>query len=66
MRFKNRVLSTSPRISNKTGLENQEKSIRKTVPSFPSELISSTFSVMVNFSVLPTNDTYDKREKCVG
>ena len=66
MHFKNRVLATSPRILNKKGLENQEKSIRETVPSFPSELILSTFSVTVNFSVAPTNNTYAKCKKCVG
>lgn len=63
MHFKNRVLATAPRILNKKGLKNQEKSIRETVPSFLSELIVSTFSVTVNFSVSPTNDTYVKYKK---
>lgn len=66
MHFKNRFLATSPRILNKKGLKNQEKSIRRSVPSFLSELIVSTFSVTVNFSVAPTNDTYAKCKKCVG
>lgn len=63
MHFKNRVLATAPRILNKKGLKNQEKSIREIVPSFLSELIVSTFSVTVNFSVSPTNDTYVKYKK---
>ena len=45
--------------------KNQEKSIRETVPSFLRELIESTFSVPVNFSVSPTKDTHAKRRKCV-
>ena len=49
----------------KKGLKNQEKSIRETVPSFLRELIESTFSVTVNFSVSPTRDTHAKRRKCV-
>ena len=65
MHFKNSFLATSPRILNKKGLKNLEKSIRRSVPSFLSELIVSTFSVTVNFSVLPTNDTYAKCKKCV-
>lgn len=56
----------SPRILNKKELKNQEKSIRRSVPSFLSELIVSTFSVTVNFSVEPTNNTYAKCKKCVG
>lgn len=63
MHFKNRVLATAPRILNKKGFKNQEKSIREIVPSFLSELIVSTFSVTVNFSVSPTNDTYVKYKK---
>jgi hypothetical protein len=49
-------------LPDKKGLKNQEKSIRETVPSFLRELIESTFSVPVNFSVSPTKDTHAKRK----
>lgn len=52
-------------LPDKKGLKNQEKSIRETVPSFLRELIESTFSVTVNFSVSLTRDTHAKRRKCV-
>ena len=52
-------------LPDKKGLKNQEKSIRETVPSFLRELIESTFSVPVNFSVSPTKDTHAKHRKCV-
>lgn len=52
-------------LPDKKRLKNQEKSIRETVPSFLRELIESTFSVTVNFSVSPTRDTHAKRRKCV-
>ena len=52
-------------LPDKKGLKNQKKSIRETVPSFLRELIVSTFSVPVNFSVSPTRDTHAKRRKCV-
>lgn len=52
-------------LPDKKRLKNQEKSIRETVPSFLRELIESTFSVPVNFSVSPTKDTHAKHRKCV-
>lgn len=49
-------------LPDKKRLKNQEKSIRETVPSFLRELIVSTFSVTVNFSVSPTRHTHAKRK----